>query len=352
MKYVSLIVALIVFLAACSSSHASFSTPTGSPPTQTLTPVPPTVPPTFPPTDTSTPTIVPTPTLKPGAQMVSPKDGMIELYVPEGEFTMGSDNGRPNEKPAHTVSLIAFWIDQTEITTAMYINCVNAKGCNYPNSPDRQNFSANWAYLLDGSYTIDYWGSPDLNNYPMISITWDEAKTYCEWAGRRLPTEAEWEKAARGTDGRLYPWGNNPPKLIVREKDGTYADPGNVSPYDVLKVVGGGQIEYLELNFNSWPQHYPHTVGYYLGGASPYGALDMAGNVWEYVSDFYDRTYYANSPDKNPTGPTSGNFHVIRGGAWNSLSAPLSDVRTTSRTEFVPSELSYSTTGFRCATSP
>jgi formylglycine-generating enzyme required for sulfatase activity len=309
------------------------------------------------------------PGVTPIATQTSSKDGMIMVNIPAGEFTMGSNDGTSDEKPAHTVYLDAFWIDKTEVTTAMYINCVNAQGCNYPNYPDRSNFSGNWGFLLKSGTGTDYWNSPDLDNYPMITVTWDEANAYCEWAGRRLPTEAEWEKAARWTDARIYPWGNTPPTSVSRAfKDGSVVtevtENGNKwpikNPIINVQFLGGvpeivsfpkSYLDSLELNYNQTIDH-PREVGYYEEGASPYGVLDMAGNVWDYVSDFYDKAYYINSPKDNPTGPASGNFHVVRGGSWNSLNVPNSDVRTTSRSEFIPSDLSYSTTGFRCAMSP
>jgi len=228
--------------------------------------------------NTSTPietTITPTPTLGIGSTMTG-KDGMTLLYIPAGEFTMGSDNGNPGEKPAHPIYLDAFWIDKTEVTNKMYSLCVAAGVCKEPTSRSG-----------DTNSRSSYYSNPEFDNYPVIYVYWDMAKTYCEWAGRRLPTEAEWEKAARGTDGRSYPWGNEFPTARLAN----YA-------HDV-----GATTE----------------VGEYPNGASPYGALDMAGNVWEWVNDWYDVNYYATVGEnaRNLQGPANGRYRVLRGGSWS-----------------------------------
>jgi len=216
---------------------------------------------------------------------------------------MGSDSGDPNEKPVHTVTLDAFWIDRTEVTNAMYALCVEAGKCPPPSSLN--------------SYTRDsYYGDAQYDNYPVIYVTWDNANAYCEWAGRRLPTEAEWEKAARGTDGRNYPWGDDAP-------DSTRLN-YNVNVGDTTEV------------------------GQYPTGASPYGALDMAGNVWEWVNDWYDEAYYGNSPSENPQGPASGQYRVLRGGSWNDVDRY---VRAAYRYRLVPGFI-YLIIGLRCARSP
>jgi formylglycine-generating enzyme required for sulfatase activity len=245
-------------------------------------------------TETSLP---PTPTLGIGSTMISDKDGMTLLYVPAGEFTMGSDNGEADEKPVHTVYLDSFWIDETEVTNVMYAKCVaDGSACKEPAEKG-------------------YYGNSDFNNYPVTYVDWNMAKSYCEWAGRRSPTEAEWEKAARGENAYTYPWGNDSPKGTL-------------------------------LNYNYAVGH-TSEVGNYPDGASPYGALDMAGNVWEWVADWYGRTYYASSLAPNPLGPDSGQYRVLRGGTWGSND---SEIRSANRSWGIPAS-SDVYTGFRCAVS-
>jgi serine/threonine protein kinase len=254
------------------------------------------------PSDTNTPRVTSTPELNIGSVMTG-NDGMTLLYVPAGEFTMGNNDGNDKEKPAHTVYLDAYWMDQTEVTTAMYAKCVDAGACKPPSDTS--------------SYTrSSYYGNSQFNNYPIIFVDWYQAKNYCEWVDGRLPTEAEWEKAARGTDGRIYSWGNNYPNSNLLNYNGENDD--------------------------------TQAVGSYPGGASPYGLLDMAGNVWEWVADWYDKGYYVHSPSSNPLGPSSGEFRVMRGGSW---SYTANEVRSASRFSYDPS-VPYGSIGFRCARSP
>ncbi len=258
-----------------------------------------------PPIATSTATFMPRiPNLGIGSTLVSDTDGMTLQYVPAGNFTMGSDNGYPNEKPAHTVYLDAFWMDRTDVTNAMYAKCVSSGACNQPTNLSSQTHSS-------------YYANSQFDNYPVLYVTWDMANTYCQWAGRGLPTEAQWEKAARGTDGRTYPWGN--------------AAPSN----DLL-------------NYNSAVGD-TTEVGTYSKGASPYGVLDMAGNVWQWVADWYSDTYYASSPASNPLGPDSGQFRVMRGGSWEYFNDD-NYVRSAFRLRLSPS-LTYYYSGFRCSRS-
>jgi formylglycine-generating enzyme required for sulfatase activity len=219
------------------------------------------------------------PTLGIGSTEISPIDGMVQDYVEAGTFLMGSldsdSTATSDEKPQHAINLNAYWIDQTEVTNAMYAKCVQAGICQLP--------------LSIKSRTHDsYYGDVIYTEFPVIWVNWDDAKAYCQWAGRRLPTEAEWEKAARGTDDRVYPWGNLSPTCAL----------GNFGLKDG-NCVGDTS-----------------KVGSYPRGVSPYGALDMVGNVWEFVSDWYDESYYSTSPSQNPLGPDSGSAHVIRGGSW------------------------------------
>jgi formylglycine-generating enzyme required for sulfatase activity len=213
------------------------------------------------------------------------------VFVPPGEFTMGNNK----------VYLDSFWIDKTEVTNAMYAECVQAGACSPPSS--------------NSSRTRDsYFGNTVFNDYPVVFVSWMDASAYCTWAGRRLPTEAEWEKAARGTDARPFPWG--------------YDDPSAIS---ALMNFGGQDTS---------------QVGTYPYGASPYGALDMAGNVGEWVADWLSAEYYNNPPASNPLGPDSGEYRVWRGGSW--ANTGIESVRTYTRTGNLPADYRAGI-GFRCA---
>jgi formylglycine-generating enzyme required for sulfatase activity len=249
-----------------------------------------------------TPTDTQAPSLAIGSTQISPVDGMTLLYVPAGAFTMGAEDGYSDERPSHSVTLSAFWVDQTEVTTARYARCEAAGVCQRP--------------LRKSSNVIDlYYGGKLTDEYPVIFITWQDAVDYCTWAGRRLPTEAEWEKAARGEDGRTYPWGIIPPDGTLLNFDHTFAD--------------------------------PVAAGSYPLGASLYGALDMAGNVMEWTADWYDEGYYAASPVENPQGPEIGTFRVTRGGSWRHNAM---GVRSAHRFIQDPGE-PYFDLGFRCVLS-
>lgn len=227
-----------------------------------------------------------------------PYEPMTMLFVPEGEFTMGSDVNT-DEQPIHTVYLDSFWIDQTEVTNAMYAQCVTEGACTVPHDSSSST--------QDDYY---YYGYSRFNNYPVIYVDWFQAMTYCEWAGGSLPTEAQWEKAARGNDDRKYPWGNEDPSCDRANILGCKADTA--------------------------------SVGSYPAGASLYGVLDMAGNVWEWVSDWYG-TYPAGTVT-NPQGPSSGEARVMRGGSWFDVT---NDVRSSLRGGVTPSSNDYNI-GFRC----
>ncbi|NUO49808.1 MAG: SUMF1/EgtB/PvdO family nonheme iron enzyme [Polyangiaceae bacterium] len=232
---------------------------------------------------------------------------MVE--VPAGTFWMGCAPGdtqcKTDEKPRHRVRLDAFLIDRNEVSVREFMLCVHAKRCNerLANSPSRQGASSDWKV-------------PGRADHPM-DCGYKDAEDYCEWRGKRLPTEAEWEFAARGTDERILPWGKgNPPSPLC------------------------------------WNQGTSCPVGSHSNGASPFGVLDMAGNVAEWVSDTYHPAYYAESPQMNPKGPVgpipvqhqvcSGHCPVVRGGSWAS---PEADLRATART------YSSQHVGFRCARS-
>ncbi len=252
------------------------------------------------------------------ATQVAEKDGMVQVYVPEGEFLMGAVNSDPeaeaDEKPQRTVYLDAFWIDQTEVTNAKYALCVAAGVCQPPSYTE--------AYAIES-----YYGNPQYDHYPFIYVNWAAAQTYCEWAGGRLPTEAEWEKAARGTDGRKYPWGN------------TKID-GNLLNFADRRTNFRWSDQLVDDGYEGLA-----PVGNYPAGASAYGAWDMAGNVLEWTADWYSENYYANAPAKNPPGPESGQTRVLRGGSWH---FGASTARTSDRFS-VDAGIQDTDLGFRCA---
>ncbi|HET7144860.1 MAG TPA: formylglycine-generating enzyme family protein [Anaerolineales bacterium] len=230
-------------------------------------------------------------------KMTSAVDGMLQMYVPEGEFVMGMMHNHDfPDSPQHTVYLDAFWMDRVEVTNAMYLKCMQENGCTQPVS-DNLNY-ANWIH----------------RDHPIVYITWFQAEEYCHWAGRRLPTEAEWEKAARGTDGRRYPWGNDLPTPRLAN----YSD----------TMIG--------VSVSSF--RYPL-------GASPYGVLNMSGNVREWVADWYDPDYYSYSPYANPKGPEIGMERSLRSTSYNEDGR---EIFLTSRLRHDPESAGLSR-GFRCA---
>jgi len=255
---------------------------------------------------------LPTPTPGVGSARISPGDGMRMVFVPAGEFIMGGD-AYFDERPIRLVTLDSFWIDQTEVTNAMFADFLNQWG-------NRKEGGDAWLDTTDEDVRIHlingFWRSEQLyENHPVVEVTWFGANAYCSWAGRRLPTEAEWEKSARGIQGNIFPWGNKDPTPDL-------------------------------LNFNN---NFGDTtkVGSYPRGAGPYGALDTAGNVWEWVADRHSRTYYSSSPLENPLGPDTGFFRVLRGGGWNSRDTY---VRSMHRNRGAPT-ISHHFVGFRCAQS-
>jgi formylglycine-generating enzyme required for sulfatase activity len=258
------------------------------------------------PTGTEIPTSLPTvePTAEPtpgiGTVNVSSVDGMPQVYVPGGSFLMGFEDGYRDEKPEHTVTLPPFWIDRTEVTNGMYTLCVTAGACQRPR---RNSSNVIDYYFIDAQYA----------NYPVIWVSWEDAQAYCTWAGRRLPTEAEWELAARGPDGYIYPWGNLPPAENLANYDHILAD--------------------------------TMAVGSFPAGASLYGAEDMAGNAAEWVADWYAADYYVMSPELDPAGPDSGTRRVFRGGSWTYTP---DGIRASYRS-FQEPDLADFETGFRCA---
>jgi formylglycine-generating enzyme required for sulfatase activity len=238
--------------------------------------------------------------------------GVPMALVPAGPFEMGSYDGAEDEQPVHTVILNDFYIDQYEVTNSQYATCVNEGVCDP--TTDTTAFESSYSRGI-------YYGNPEYADYPVIYANWYEAQKYCEWRGARLPTEAEWEKAARGDlDGKNYPWGNESPVCEFGAMNGAkFDDDGNCNNTDT------------------------EEVGSY--SANGYGLYDMAGNVWEWVSDFYDENYYANSPTENPSGPEEGSYPVIRGGSWNNH---VDRLRVSDRRFNDPKSGSLSS-GFRCA---
>jgi formylglycine-generating enzyme required for sulfatase activity len=280
------------------------------------------------------------------------KDGAEMVLVPAGEFVMGSApddiasllrlHPKANsailkdEIPRHRVFLEAFYMDKYEVTNARFQQFVQATG--YQTQAENKGGgkirtgAKTWAQVPDAT-----WRAPQgqgssiagLEAHPVVQVSWHDATAYCTWAGKRLPTEAEWEKAARGTEARLYPWGN--------EVDGT-----RVNFCDL-----NCPFEWKEAAVNDG---YRSTapVGSYEAGKSLYGAYDMAGNVWEWVADRYVANYYRRSPARNPRGPTSGTQVVLRGGSWL-YAAP--SFRTTERAG-VPADRRNENIGLRCAQTP
>jgi len=223
-----------------------------------------------------------TPALSAGDTWTRPADGMVMVYVPGGEFEMGSTEGDGDEQPVHTVALDAFWIDRTEVSNDQFAAFLNVQG-------NQEEGGVTWLDLEDEDCLIEqvdgeFRPKSGYADHPVIEVTWYGAAAYCEWAGARLPTEAEWEYAARGPEGHIYPWGNEDPTC-------------NLARYS---ECSGRTV----------------LVGSLPDGASWCGALGLAGNVWEWVADWHDGDYYESSPSRNPLGPEEGDGRVLRGGSW------------------------------------
>ena len=265
-KLFPIFLAMALLISACQlggggAAPTAIALPTAGP---TLTPIP------------LNPTAESSGNAEAGSERNSSADGMIQVYIPQGSFQMGGLDPRAStdEKPVHKVDMNGYWIDKVEVTNAMYLLCVQAGICNPPQTTKSETRTS-------------YFNNSEFNDYPVVNVTWGDAKQYCEWAGRRLLTEAEWEYAARGHTINTYPWGEDKP-------DGTRA------------------------NFN-YMLGDTNRVGSYSAGASPFGILDMAGNVNEWVADYYDAEYYANGPANNPKGPLARSAYfkrVVRGGSY------------------------------------
>jgi len=241
------------------------------------------------------------------------------VLIPAGEFKMGDafNEGDRDERPVHTVYLDAFYIDIYEVTNAQYKKFMDATGYKAPYYWNDQNYKA--------------------PNNPVVSVSWNDAKAYTDWAGKRLPTEAEWEKAARGgLSGKRYVWGDDwpPPK-----------NSGNFADETARKVLG---LDWPIIH--GYDDGYAHTAPVEKFTPNGYGLYDMAGNVWEWCADWYDRNYYVISPKSNPKGPDSGSYKVLRGGSWkNGDDFSLCAFSVTLRFGYYnPSEDITDNVGFRC----
>jgi formylglycine-generating enzyme required for sulfatase activity len=304
--------------AAVPSPSATLGTsPSAVAPSPTVAPPSPTVVPTTSPQAQDT---------APAPQTVEPRvweaDGAEMVFVPAGEFVMGSSSEDlgDDERPAHPVYLDGFWIDRYEVTNERFARFADATG--YQTQAEEQG----WGWVWKGSEGEKVegadWRHPrgpdsgieDEKDHPVVLVSWDDAHAYCQWAGKHLPSEAQWEKAARGTDGRRYTWGDEFDSAKANTKE---SERGDTTPVGSLS-----------------PQ-----------GDSPYGASDMTGNVWEWVADWYDSDYYSQSPSANPTGPITGTYKVLRGGSWsfNQFYA-----RTSFRHKVMP-DYTYDFVGFRCS---
>lgn len=265
---------------------------------------------------TPTPVFTATPAVayQPGLPLTSEVDGMVSLYIPAGTFEMGMTSGNPDAAPVHTVRLNDYWFDSTEVTNAMFANFLTAQGNQQDGGTDwlNPNEALVQVFEKDGTWQV----KAGFEDHPIVGVSWFGAKAYCEWVGRRLPTEAEWEYAARGADSRRFPWGNDDLSCALARYGG----------------CGKGAV----------------AVGGFPEGASPFGVLDMAGNVAEWVNDRYGDDYYQNSPVDNPQGPLRGYYRVVRGGFWDSTYIQLRAMHR----GWAGADTRDSSIGFRCAFSP
>jgi formylglycine-generating enzyme required for sulfatase activity len=305
-KLIPILVALSLFAAGCQLGGGAAGEPTAL------------ALPTTAPTNTAVPGGAETGSTDSENERVLPGDGMVQVFIPEGIFYMGGVDARASgdEKPVHQVTMNAFWIDKVEVTNGMYALCVQAGACRIPLELKSENQAL-------------YYANADFNDFPVIYVTWYMAKAYCEWAGRKLPTEAQWERAARGDDTRTYPWGDQLPDAQRANFNGYFGDTTKVGSFPI--------------------------------GASPFGVLDMAGNVAEWTNDYYDGEYYSSGVNFNPGGPVSRTSifnRVVRGGTFRDAEV---DIRVANRASVVASNVNapidspewlgeYSPRiGFRCA---
>ena len=260
------------------------------------------------------------------------------VLIPAGEFVMGASQEQldavlgfgfsppwmdhldlviQGAAPRHTVYLDTFEIDIHEVTNDQYGRFVHTTGTAPP------------AFVTDRRLT-----RPES---PVVGVSWKDSAAFCAWAGKRLPTEAEWEKAARGVEGYDYPWGNDWDPAKLRTSDGISSR--DLEGFDAWS-------DWIDETSSESSTAGPTAVGSHPRGASPYGVMDMAGNVWEWVADWFDANYYKVSPERNPTGPETGRRRVLRGGGWD---APRVMAYTWFREDFMTPSEKRDVTGFRCA---
>lgn len=236
--------------------------------------------------------------VEPSTKFIGSHRGGPMVLIPAGEFAMGSDLGQEDEQPVHRVSVKAFYLDVYETTVSRYAEFLASQK---PDAPFK------WNEATAGAH----------ENKPAVGVNWYDARDYCRWVGKRLPTEAEWEIAARDTGGRIYPWGSAHPT-----KGHANAGETRWRGYDSLSNVGRFEL-----------------------GKTPEGVYDLAGNLWEWVADWYDPTYYQFSARDNPKGPSAGPLRALRGGAWNNDSKAI---RSSNRAGYAP-DARRNDVGFRCA---
>jgi len=260
------------------------------------------------------------------------------VIVPAGEFLMGSpagSDGFDDEQPQRRVFVGAFWIDRHEVTNTNYLSFMQATEHRVPQNANPA------ATLWENNKPL-----PGNENHPVVNISWDDAVAYCRWLGKRLPTEAEWEKAARGADGRRYPWGNEWDYSKANSASywtGRTVEFASAAEWEAFWIKGEGARISKEKGIKGEVLTVP--VGSFPQGASPYGLFDMAGNAGEWVQDWFDPNYYKSAPLSDPSGPDKGAVKAMRGGSWLK---PALSLRTSDR-DWGTMDSRPSGTGFRCA---
>ena len=258
-------------------------------------------------------------------------DGEGMVSIPRGELLMGSDSGEPAEKPVHRVQLSAFAIDRLEVTNDDFASFIAVTG--YVTDPERSGSGWDWDGIWR-EFAGANWRQPHgpesvirgMRNHPVVQVSWNDARAYCRWKDKRLSTEAEWERAARGDGKRIYPWGDEPPRSGNKFRASYGSD-------DCCRANAADGYQFTA------------PVGSFSLGRSPFGVEDLAGNVWEWVEDWFDPDFYRRSPALNPVNNSPGKLKVIRGGGWGNNPFGL---RSTLR-HANPPGIGLSMVGFRCA---